>query len=542
MAVYMFSIQPMSRRTGRSAVAAAAYRSGSRLADERTGVVHDYTRKRGVVHTEIIAAAGITPPDREQLWNAAEAVEKRRDARVAREYLVALPHELDANQRLALARELAGELVERYGVAVDLAVHAPDPAGDQRNHHAHLLATTRRLNHDGLGEKATIELSDKKRRDMGHGRGADEVTMLRQRWESMANAALERADIAARIDCRSLADQGVDRVPQIHVGPMGTEMQRRGSPELSDRAMLNRQIIETNAEIQELRERLDVERAFAEWAEIAPAIPPSPALELPEAMPSLAADAELAQARESARMDSQERVEQSIADRHQLQIRGERRALERAQAKLEAREWEAGRVPTEVRVLEECERSWRADKQRRERLWERHLAAVERQLMDEVRAEAAWNRVEGELDRLTQSHIDVPDDAGQPQVPRERHETATAEASPELYRASRLLQLPREIREAEVGLATAEADFAAIGDGWLRRRARRDAMARVEAARERIVALQTEAQALRNLTITVPESERATRHDLAEEESAPGYSGPVSLRPISPPRRGGPGF
>lgn len=337
MATYTFSTKPMSRKQGRNAVAAAAYRSGAELADERTGVVHDYTRKRGIVHTEIIAAAGITPPDREQLWNAAEAVEKRRDARVAREYLVALPHELDANQRLALARELAGELVERYGVAVDLAVHAPDPGGDQRNHHAHLLATTRRLNHDGLGEKTTIELSDKKRRDMGLGRGADEVKRLRQRWESMANAALERADIAARIDCRSLADQGIDRVPQIHRGPMATEQIRRGTAEQSDRALLSLEIDATNAQRQHLREQLDDELAVQEWAEITPTTPHATPLELPEPVTSPAADAELAQARESARMDSQERVEQNIADRHQLQIRGERRALERAQARVDER-------------------------------------------------------------------------------------------------------------------------------------------------------------------------------------------------------------
>ena len=337
MATYTFSTTPMSRKAGRSAVAAAAYRSGAELADERTGQVHDYTRKRGVVHAEIVAPQGITGVDREQLWNAAEAAEKRKDARVAREYLVALPHELDADQRLALARELAGELVKRYGVAVDLAVHAPDPGGDQRNHHAHLLATTRRLNHDGLGEKTTIELSDKKRRDMGLGRGADEVKRLRQRWESMANAALERADIAARIDCRSLADQGIDRVPQIHRGPMATEQIRRGTAEQSDRALLSLEIDATNAQRQHLREQLDDELAVQEWVEITPTTPHATPLELPEPVTSPAADAELAQARESARMDSQERVEQNIADRHQLQIRGERRALERAQARVDER-------------------------------------------------------------------------------------------------------------------------------------------------------------------------------------------------------------
>lgn len=264
MAIYSFSTKPMSRSSGRSAVAAAAYRSGTELVDERTGLAADYTRRRGVVHTEILAAQGITPPDREQLWNAAEAAEKRRDARVAREFVVALPHELDSEQRLSLARELAEELVERYGVAVDLAVHAPDQDGDQRNHHAHLLATTRRLNHDGLGDKAAIEWSDKKRRDAGLGRGSDEVKRLRERWEALANAALERAQTAERIDCRSLAEQGVGRVPQIHVGPMGTEQARRGTPENSARATLNLEILAANQELHQLQiraARRSIERA-----------------------------------------------------------------------------------------------------------------------------------------------------------------------------------------------------------------------------------------------------------------------------------------
>lgn len=255
MAIYSLSTKPMSRSGGRSAVAAAAYRSGTELADERTGLVSDYTRRHGVVHTEIVAPEGISGVDREQLWNAAEAAEKRKDARVAREYLVALPHELDADQRLALTRELASELVERYGVAVDVAIHAPDRDGDERNHHAHLLATTRRLNHDGLGEKAAIEWSDKKRKAAGLDRGADEVKMLRQRWETLANAALERAQVAERVDCRSLKDQGVDRVPQIHVGPMGTEQMRRGRPEASARAVLNLEIKAVNQERHQLQER-----------------------------------------------------------------------------------------------------------------------------------------------------------------------------------------------------------------------------------------------------------------------------------------------
>jgi len=177
VALYSLSTKPISRSGGRSAVAAAAYRSGTELADERTGLVADYTRRRGVVHTEIVTRDGVPVPEREALWNQAEAAERRKDSRVAREYVVALPHELDADQRLALARELAVELSERYGVAVDLAVHAPDREGDERNHHAHLLVTTRAYGHDGLGDKVRIEWPDKRLRKAGHGEADDEESI-----------------------------------------------------------------------------------------------------------------------------------------------------------------------------------------------------------------------------------------------------------------------------------------------------------------------------------------------------------------------------
>jgi len=197
------------------------------------------------------------------------------------------------------------------------------------------------------------------------------VKMLRQRWESMANVALERADIAARIDCRSLADQGIDRVPQIHRGPMATEQIRRGTAEQSDRALLSLAIDATNAQRQHLREQLDDELAVQEWAEITPVTPHSAAVELPDPVPSSAADAELAQARESARRDAQERIEQHIGGRHQLQIRGELRELEAAQQRrwerIEEQEWQewvsrpdvcsaTGRIITELHVDSVIER------------------------------------------------------------------------------------------------------------------------------------------------------------------------------------------
>ncbi|WP_234732028.1 MobA/MobL family protein, partial [Acidocella facilis] len=118
----------MSRASGRSSVAAAAYRAAEKLENQRDGLVHDFSRRSGVEHAEIVLPEGADAEwakERPALWNAAEASEKRKDARVAREVEIALPHELSAEQRLELTREFAQDLADRYGVAVDFAIHSP---------------------------------------------------------------------------------------------------------------------------------------------------------------------------------------------------------------------------------------------------------------------------------------------------------------------------------------------------------------------------------------------------------------------------------
>ncbi|KAA8419801.1 conjugal transfer protein TraA, partial [Acetobacter sp. DmW_125130] len=144
MAIYHLSVKSISRSAGRSVVAAAAYRAGQELTDERQGLTHDYTRKQGVEDAFIVAPDGADwAQDRNALWNAAEAAEKRKDAKTGREYELALPAELDADARKELARDFAAELVERYGVVADVAIHEPGRQGDNRNHHVHILTTTR---------------------------------------------------------------------------------------------------------------------------------------------------------------------------------------------------------------------------------------------------------------------------------------------------------------------------------------------------------------------------------------------------------------
>jgi ATP-dependent exoDNAse (exonuclease V) alpha subunit len=156
LAIFYFQSTSISRGAGRSAVAAAAYRSGERLRDERTGKLHNHSRRTDVMHKEILLPAGLDAEripwvhNRSQLWNMAEQVERRRNSRIAREFQLGLPHELTAAQRLELARNFSQFLADRYHVAVDLAVHDPRPQGDPRNFHAHLMLTSREITEQGF--------------------------------------------------------------------------------------------------------------------------------------------------------------------------------------------------------------------------------------------------------------------------------------------------------------------------------------------------------------------------------------------------------
>ena len=222
MATYHLSAKTISRSQGRSATAAAAYRSGARIADERMGVLHDYQRRTGVEAAVLLLPANAPDwaRDRARLWNAAEQAETRKNSTVAREFEIALPAELDAEQRQRLAVDFARELVARHGCAADVAIHRPGRTGDSRNHHAHLLLTTRRLTAAGFTEK-TRELDDLK---------SGEIGRWRARFAEVQNARLREAGVAARVDHRSLEAQGNDREATIHLGPTATALERRGIP------------------------------------------------------------------------------------------------------------------------------------------------------------------------------------------------------------------------------------------------------------------------------------------------------------------------
>lgn len=303
MAIYSVSVKGVSRKGGRSATAAAAYRTASEVIDYRTGIIHDYTRRGGVDHVSTHLPVGVESMTTEDLWNRAEAAENRKNSQVARELLTALPHELDQFQRRALAEQIAAALVEHYGAAAQAAVHAPDTEGDNRNWHAHVLFTTRRMDASGQLTEKTRELDVKPR-------SSAEVEWIREMVEVLTNQALEQAGRPERVDRRSLADQRaaaqtdfeaalafgppsaaqryqlariaeLDRLPTIHEGPRVTQIRRECEAEERaplgnvTRLEINNEIRATNAAKAELREieaeiiQLEAVRAQRDAAELA---------------------------------------------------------------------------------------------------------------------------------------------------------------------------------------------------------------------------------------------------------------------------------
>lgn len=251
MASYHFAAQIISRGKGRSAVAAAAYRAGARLRNEATGQVSDYSRRQGVAHAEIMALEGADPrlSDRAFLWNHVEGIEKRKDAQLAREINMALPHELDDAGRLDLVRGFVAEHFVARGMVADFAIHKPVPekGDDPRNHHAHIMLTLRQVDADtGLFFRT-------KTREWN----ADAMlTHWREAWAEHQNAALARKNVQARVDHRSLKAQRadavkrgnhaaarvLDREAEIHVGPRARAAARRGyRPRSRDREVNLRQ-------------------------------------------------------------------------------------------------------------------------------------------------------------------------------------------------------------------------------------------------------------------------------------------------------------
>ncbi|MEA0763554.1 MobA/MobL family protein [Xanthomonas campestris] len=251
MAIYHSRVKVFSRSRGDSAVAAAAYRAGLLLIDHLTGQRHDYRRRGGVVTSECLAPQdapdwALVPAE---LWQKAEAAENRKNSVVAREFEVALPHELNDEQRSDLAVAIGQALVARYGFALQASIHSPG-SRDGLNHHVHLLATTRRLTSEGFAEK-TRELD-------GGASGKIEIEWIRQAIAFTINEHLAAAGIDARVDHRRLEVQAeealargdwaeamvLSRQPTKHVGKTATALARKGV--MTERAAENARIVRDN--------------------------------------------------------------------------------------------------------------------------------------------------------------------------------------------------------------------------------------------------------------------------------------------------------
>ena len=262
---------------GFSATAAIAYRSGSIVTDYRTGEVHDYTRKCRVGHTEIILPPGAPSwaNHREALWNAVEAAEVRKDARLAHEFIVALPHHLTPEQKIALVRDLAQSVADRHGLPVDFAIHGDDPktwdgsAKGVVGSHAHLLMATRELTSDGFSKIKGREFIDRKL-------GPKTLRYWREQWALIGNKHMELAGLDERWDHRTLsvqredalergdtaAAEELDRQPGVHIGAAATALERQGIDTYWGN--LNRVILARNAEHRLGRERKRVEESLAD--------------------------------------------------------------------------------------------------------------------------------------------------------------------------------------------------------------------------------------------------------------------------------------
>lgn len=226
MAIYHFSVKAISRSDGRSVVACAAYRSGEKLVCNYYGKEQDYTRKTGVEHTQIYAPENTRTEllDRQTLWNVVEKVENRKDSNLAREFEIAFPQELNAEQRKEMLNELCLGLVKKHGVIVDAAIHAPHTSSgsDERNYHAHIMFTGRQI------DLETGNFAKKRNRDFNKENSSETVRWWREKFAKIANKHLELAGYAPTLDHRSYADQGNKLEATIHEGNKVTQLRRRG--------------------------------------------------------------------------------------------------------------------------------------------------------------------------------------------------------------------------------------------------------------------------------------------------------------------------
>jgi len=249
VAIYHCGIKIISRGKGKSAVAAAAYRSGETITNEYDGVTHDYTRKRGIVHTEILLPdnAPAEYSDRAVLWNAVEKIEKAKNSQLAREIEIALPVELSLLQNKSLVREYVKKHFVEQGMCADIAIHDTDSG----NPHAHIMLTMRPFTEEKTwGDKQKKEYI-LPTTDWNEQTKAEE---WRSGWAESVNRYLEKLNHSERVDHRSYERQGIEQIPTVHLGVAAFQMEKRGIR--TERGNLNREIEVTNQRLRQLKARI----------------------------------------------------------------------------------------------------------------------------------------------------------------------------------------------------------------------------------------------------------------------------------------------
>lgn len=274
MAIYHFSIKIISRGKGKSAVAASAYRSGEKIKNEYDGIVHDFTRKGGIAHTEILLPQNAPQEfvNRSVLWNSVEKIEKSKNSQLAREIEIALPRELNREKQIELIREYVKENFVKVGMCADIALHDKNDG----NPHAHILLTMRPLNEDTTwgakskkeyildknGEKVKLKNGNYKTRKINttDWNEQDKAEQWRKEWADITNKYLEENSIQEKVDHRSYQRQGIEQIPTIHLGVSATQMEKKGIA--TDRGNINREIKHQNRILREISRRI---KALLNW-------------------------------------------------------------------------------------------------------------------------------------------------------------------------------------------------------------------------------------------------------------------------------------
>lgn len=274
MAIYHLSIKIISRGKGKSAVAASAYRSGETIKNEYDGIVHDFTRKSGIAHTEILLPQNAPQEfsNRSVLWNSVEKIEKSKNSQLAREIEIALPQELDREKQIELVREYVKENFVNAGMCADIALHDKDDG----NPHAHILLTMRPFNEDTTwgakskkeyildenGEKVKLKNGNYKTRKINtvDWNEQDKAEHWRKAWADITNKYLEENSIQEKVDHRSYQRQGIEQIPTIHLGVSASQMEKKGIA--TDRGNINREIKHQNMILREISRRI---KALLNW-------------------------------------------------------------------------------------------------------------------------------------------------------------------------------------------------------------------------------------------------------------------------------------